>query len=169
MKNNQLLPIPQKEGLFVGFVPNSASHFSLNNNHLISYWYNSYYSKDIGEIKIPKGKYEILGTYSPKEGFSFDSALIVESEYIEPIYTRYKNYQDDKKECKNKYESALSLLSVNGIYFENPLGEEPIQIPKRDYKLFPGGKINAQKQNEINYQKWQEAQSKVIEKLSFII
>jgi hypothetical protein len=66
--------------------------------------------------------------------------------------------------CLTAKESFFSKLEADGIYFKNQLGETPVTIEKKYYKLYPGGKKAAQAFNEKENNAWQEAQSKVWDK-----
>jgi hypothetical protein len=120
----------------------SKNHYVSNTNFLIGYEPNGY-RKTYTDVPL-RGNLEILGTVTKSE-ISFDAHPYVDIFLQDGIYVCYT----DKDCCYlDKNISFYSLLESKGILFENPFGEKCIS----EY-------------NQVFIERWQEAQSKVVEKV----
>lgn len=103
---------------------------------------------------FPNGLYELFGNI---EQFTEEQAddIVKFGHYCPHNYTYHKGYWDVETNIFKEHDTALnslhSLLKSNGVVFENPLGNEPKKL------VFLGSQIVT----TIEWDRWQEAQSKV--------
>lgn len=114
-----------------------------------------------GYMHIPFDQYQLLGRLPDITDEQAED--IVDSEDFKHYSGRYFHMFVDYNNCENAFDDALdslhSLLQVNEVYFENPLGDKP-DINKTKFKMF--GSLYKEYSRLLT--EWQEAQSKVFDK-----
>lgn len=110
-------------------------------------------------IDLPKGDdYEIIGIVTA-EHIDFDCNKIVESEYVAGGIMAYKNYTTNDFDFVFATDSLRSLLTANDVHFFNPYDEKVNANPH-----ISGSMVRTI--NRMAYaEKWQEAESKLVEKI----
>lgn len=101
--------------------------------------------------------------------WSFDPELYVERSESGEHYKGYNPDGVNNKWCYTPQKSFLSLLSREGHYSENPMGEKP-NIEERRYAMSEGtdGKEYANLTFNHDLKRWQESQSRVFEQIVLI-
>lgn len=103
---------------------------------ILTYKYNGKIIKE----EFPFANWKLLGVVTGSE-VGFDAANIVEP-FIDPIefnkgtekeFKAYKAYDGEKLFYKDSNDSLRSLLSANGVYFENPDPRPNVEDDKFDH------------------------------------
>jgi len=158
--------------LFAIRVPADALNYFINNAGCIRYDHNrgrensAILPEQLGFYAEPDNC-EILG-FIDHDSCDFDLTTIIQ--WLEKPTTNgrqlYKNYLNDNEDCTNLVCSYRSLLAVNGLYFENPMGKE---FNPNAYNG-AGGTFNGKiyTMNEAS-NKWKELQNGIIKGKLLII
>lgn len=103
---------------------------------------------------LPKGKWELIGSVTA-DHIDFDPEPYVEAVGDDD----YKDYTHHLNVFADENDSFRSLLTANDVHFVNPYGETE---PKMEYYL--GSQEILAEENRNKRQKWQQAESKLVEK-----
>jgi hypothetical protein len=132
--SNKLIPLTPSDLYCIETLKTSAKPF-IDKEYMVNHL--AFYNKEgkMELIDLKEDNWQILGVMSSSTEISFDPAP-----YLQSVLGFYKIH--GSKERLNGTSSALksitSLLEINGLYWENPMGEKPI-FSYSDYETGHGG------------------------------
>ena len=164
-------PIKLTDTLYEVVVPKDAiCWIATGHNSNYYLYYNLNDEEEEYSIKL-EGNFELLGEVTA-DSISFDVEPYVESKNIKESFNDYLtkcfvDYTKVNKYFTDKDESFYSLLQSKEIYFVNPI-EKPEKYVPISSNPTEELRIDAQECYKKDFLEWQEAESKLVDKVVII-